>query len=107
MSAKKKVQDAEAAEAEADRALHAARMAVREARNHVKILEAEAKEEYVLLDDISILRYILTFHTVLAAQRRSKNRQRVSARERRDWEDTGMRETFDPISRYNHDLRLH
>lgn len=55
MSAKKKVQDAEAAEAEADRALHAARMAVREARNHVKILEAEAKEEYVLFVDLYIL----------------------------------------------------
>jgi len=37
--------DAEAAERDADRALMAARAAVRDARNHVKALELEAKEE--------------------------------------------------------------
>lgn len=36
---------AEAAEREADRALFAARAAVREARDHVKRLEREAAEE--------------------------------------------------------------
>jgi hypothetical protein len=36
---------AEAAERDADRALHNARIAVREARDHVKRLEREAAEE--------------------------------------------------------------
>jgi hypothetical protein len=36
---------AEAAEKDADRALHNARSAVREARDHVKLLEREAAEE--------------------------------------------------------------
>jgi CHAD domain-containing protein len=47
MNARDKVADAESAEQEADEALHAARVAVREARDHVKSLEREALEEYV------------------------------------------------------------
>jgi len=43
--ARQKVSDAEAFEREADRALMQARGAVREAREHVRILEREALEE--------------------------------------------------------------
>lgn len=43
--ARQKVADAETSEREADRALGLARAAVREAREHVKILEREALEE--------------------------------------------------------------
>jgi hypothetical protein len=43
--ARDRVMRAEVAEKEADRALHNARMAVREAREHVKRLEKEAAEE--------------------------------------------------------------
>ena len=46
-AARQKVFDAEAFEREADRALGQARAAVREAREHVRILEREALEEYV------------------------------------------------------------
>ncbi|KAI0268823.1 hypothetical protein BC834DRAFT_655260 [Gloeopeniophorella convolvens] len=45
MNARSKVSDAEAAEREADQALVAARMAVREARDHVRVLENEATED--------------------------------------------------------------
>ena len=44
-AARQKVSDAEAYEREADRALNAARGAVREAREHVRMLEREALEE--------------------------------------------------------------
>ena len=44
-AARQKVSDAEAYEREADRALGAARAAVREAREHVRMLEREALEE--------------------------------------------------------------
>ena len=44
-AARQKVSDAEAYEQEADRALGAARAAVREAREHVRVLEREALEE--------------------------------------------------------------
>ena len=44
-AARQKVTDAEAYEREADRALGAARAAVREAREHVRLLEREALEE--------------------------------------------------------------
>ena len=47
-TARERVLSAEAAEREADRALVQARTAVHEARNHVKMLEREAEEEYVL-----------------------------------------------------------
>ncbi|KIP06532.1 hypothetical protein PHLGIDRAFT_90806, partial [Phlebiopsis gigantea 11061_1 CR5-6] len=43
--ARQKVADAETSEREADRALGLARAAVREAREHVKILEREALED--------------------------------------------------------------
>ncbi|KAK3290282.1 uncharacterized protein B0H64DRAFT_61977 [Chaetomium fimeti] len=43
--ARERVMGAEAAEMEADRALIAARESVREAREHVRMLELEAKEE--------------------------------------------------------------
>ena len=45
--ARQRVSDAEEAERQADRALAQAKVAVREAREHVKRLEAEAAEEYV------------------------------------------------------------
>lgn len=48
MTARQKVTDAEAAEREADHSLALARASVREAHDQVKILEREAKEEYVL-----------------------------------------------------------
>ncbi len=47
MSARERVASAEAAERDADRALMQARTAVRDAREHVKMLEREAAEEYV------------------------------------------------------------
>jgi hypothetical protein len=45
LAARQKVTDAEGAEKEADKALHSARMAVKEARKHVRNLEREAAEE--------------------------------------------------------------
>lgn len=45
LAARERVMGAEAAERDADRALHNARIAVREARDHVKRLEREAAEE--------------------------------------------------------------
>ena len=45
MAARERVMSAEAAEREADRALFAAKAAVREAREHVGRLEREASEE--------------------------------------------------------------
>jgi hypothetical protein len=45
IAARERVQNAEAAERDADRALAAARVAVREAREHIKRLEREAAEE--------------------------------------------------------------
>ncbi|KAI0049957.1 hypothetical protein FA95DRAFT_1556283 [Auriscalpium vulgare] len=45
LNARNKVAEAEALERDADQALHAARMAVREARDHVKLLEREALED--------------------------------------------------------------
>lgn len=45
LAARQKVSDAEASERDADRALGTARAAVREAREHVKMLEREALEE--------------------------------------------------------------
>ncbi|OCT51415.1 hypothetical protein CLCR_09240 [Cladophialophora carrionii] len=48
IAARERVLSAETAEREADRALVQARAAVQEARNHVKMLEREAEEEYVL-----------------------------------------------------------
>lgn len=45
MQARERVLQAENAEREADRALFAAKAAVREARDHVKRLEREAAEE--------------------------------------------------------------
>ena len=45
VQARERVMGAEAAEMEADRALIAARESVREAREHVRMLEVEAKEE--------------------------------------------------------------
>lgn len=49
LNAREKVTNAEAAEKDADRALLQAREMVKEAREHVKILEREAIEEYVIL----------------------------------------------------------
>ena len=48
LGARQKVSDAEGAERAADRALVEARLAVREARQHVKNLEREVEEEYVV-----------------------------------------------------------
>ncbi|KAJ7661694.1 hypothetical protein B0H17DRAFT_1094264 [Mycena rosella] len=48
MAAREKVTTAERAEADADKALLQARAMVREARDHVRFLEREAAEEYVL-----------------------------------------------------------
>ncbi|EMD33703.1 hypothetical protein CERSUDRAFT_117778 [Gelatoporia subvermispora B] len=45
VAARQKVNDAEAAESEADRALNMARASVREAQDHVRRLEQEALEE--------------------------------------------------------------
>jgi hypothetical protein len=45
-NARERVLSAEAAERDADKALLTARAAVREARDHVKVLEREAAEEY-------------------------------------------------------------
>ena len=45
LAARQKVSDAEASERDADRALGNARAAVREARQHVQMLEREALEE--------------------------------------------------------------
>jgi hypothetical protein len=45
MAARERVMSAEAAERDADRALHHSRLAVKEARDHVKRLEREAAEE--------------------------------------------------------------
>lgn len=45
VNARERVLSAEAAERDADKALQAAKLAVREAREHVKILEREAAEE--------------------------------------------------------------
>lgn len=47
-AARDQVSRAEAAEREADKALAAARKSVQEARGHVKRLEREAAEEYVI-----------------------------------------------------------
>jgi hypothetical protein len=47
LAAREKVGIAEHAEAEADRALVQARAMVREAKEHVRVLEREAREEYV------------------------------------------------------------
>ena len=47
--ARQRVASAEAAEREADRALVQARTAVRDAREHIKRIEMEAAEEYVIL----------------------------------------------------------
>ena len=46
-AARQKVSDAESAERLADQALGSARAAVRSARDHVRMLEREAVEEYV------------------------------------------------------------
>lgn len=48
VDARQRVAQAERAEQEADRALVQARAAVRDAREHVKVLEQEAAEEYVI-----------------------------------------------------------
>ena len=48
MAARQKLTDAESAERDVDRALDVARQAVKEARQHVKSLEAAAMEEYVV-----------------------------------------------------------
>jgi len=45
LAARQKVAEAEASEREADRALGQARLAVREAHEHVKMLEREALED--------------------------------------------------------------
>jgi hypothetical protein len=45
IAARERVMNAEAAEKDADRALAAAKIAVREAREHIKRLEREAAEE--------------------------------------------------------------
>jgi hypothetical protein len=49
VGARERVLQAETAEREADRALMQAKASVREARNHVKLLEKEAEEEYETL----------------------------------------------------------
>ncbi|KAH9920173.1 uncharacterized protein B0H18DRAFT_614594 [Fomitopsis serialis] len=49
VTARQRVADAEAAEREADRALIQARAAVRGAREHVRLLEQEAIEEWVAI----------------------------------------------------------
>jgi hypothetical protein len=49
LTVRSKVADAEAAERSADSALNAARSAAREAKDHVKMLEREAADEYGLL----------------------------------------------------------
>ena len=49
IAARNKVTDAEAAERAADEALMQARAAVRGAREHVKLLERDALEQYVIL----------------------------------------------------------
>lgn len=54
LNAREKVTNAEAAEADADRALLQAREMVKEAREHVKILEREAIEEYVIVVHLTI-----------------------------------------------------
>jgi hypothetical protein len=45
VAARQKIHDAEAAEKEADKALRRARIAVKEARDHIKFLEREATNE--------------------------------------------------------------
>jgi hypothetical protein len=45
IAARERVMNAEAAEREADRALASAKVAVREAREHIRRLEKEAAEE--------------------------------------------------------------
>lgn len=55
-AARQKVSDAESFEREADHALNQARAAVREAREHVKILEREAVEECVFVYSLSLNR---------------------------------------------------
>ena len=45
VNARERVLSAEAAERDADRALQAARVAVKDARNHIKLLERETAEE--------------------------------------------------------------
>ena len=47
VAARQKVADAESAESAADRALNEARAAVRAAKEHVRVLEQEALEEFV------------------------------------------------------------
>ena len=47
VAARQKVTDAETAESAADRALNEARAAVRAAKEHVRVLEQEALEEFV------------------------------------------------------------
>lgn len=54
-AARQRVIAAETAERDADAALHSARLAVREARDHVKHLEREAAEEYVVPNKITNL----------------------------------------------------
>ncbi|TFY63832.1 hypothetical protein EVG20_g6162 [Dentipellis fragilis] len=86
-TARRKVADAETAEREADRALSSARMAVREAKEHVKNLEREALEECAPVigwscdgaDDGVAVR---------GARRPSKRRPGMSARVRVVWEGT-------------------
>lgn len=70
-AARQKVSDAESFEREADHALNQARAAVREARDHVRILEREAVEEYVVVYSPYLLRCLTRSHSA----RRAKMKQ--------------------------------
>lgn len=62
-AARQKVADAETSEREADKALNLARAAVKEARQHVKILEKEAMDESVFSRTYPYIAVYLTFCT--------------------------------------------
>lgn len=54
LAARQKVADAEAAESAADRALNEARVAVRGAKEQVKMLEQEVLDEYVICNTVDV-----------------------------------------------------
>lgn len=76
--ARQKVKDAETAEREADKALIAAKNAVRSAREHAQMVEREALEEWVLFFSIFcavlMLTYISPCSLGLGVRRRSRRR---------------------------------
>jgi len=78
MAAREKVSSAEEAEKAADRALQAARQQVKEAREHVRFLEKEAEDEWVLFRCLLLWTRITDyFSTALAVPRWSKLRPRL------------------------------